>query len=66
MKNADIETSESIKNDILRLLQKYEIIRLMYTNPFLIESITHLEEIQEVCQDLIEKIERTLLISEFR
>lgn len=66
MKNADIETSESIKNDILRLLQKYEIIRLMYTDPFLKESIIHLEEIQEVCQALIDKIERTLLNSEFR
>lgn len=64
--NAQIETSESIKNDILRLLQKYEIIRLMYTNPFLKESIIHLEEIQQVCQELIEKIERTLLIAEFK
>lgn len=64
--NAQIETSESIKTDILKLLQKYEIIRLMYTNPFLKESIIHLEEIQQVCQELIEKIERTLSIAEFR
>lgn len=66
MKTAEIETSESIKNDILRLLQKYEIIRLMYTNPFLTESIEHLKEVQDVCQELIIKIERTLLISEFK
>jgi hypothetical protein len=66
MNKAEIETSESIKNDILKLLQKYEIIRLMYTNPFLKESIIHLEEIQQVCQELIGKIERTLLISKLR
>jgi hypothetical protein len=66
MKNADIETSESIKNDILKLLKKYEVIRLMYTNPFLKESIVHLQEIQHVCQELVKKIERTLVISDLR
>jgi UDP-glucose 6-dehydrogenase len=64
--NANFETSESIKKDILILLQKYEIIRLMYTNPFLEQSISHLEEIQQVCKKLIKNIEQTLRIAEFR